>query len=75
MLRQFDDDRGGQLDLVVIHRLLQPLERTEIPDPAVRHEHDPVGPDAQDILDAVLDHQDGHAFIRQAADHVEGFIG
>ncbi len=59
---------------MIVDHLSQPVQRAEIAHVALGHEHHPVGSDAQDILDAMLDHQHGHAFIRQAAHHVQRIL-
>ena len=71
----FDNDRRGEFDFVVINHLLQAFQRADILDLPIGHEHDSFRPDAQHILNSVLNHQNSHAFIRQPADHVEGLVG
>ena len=39
----------------------------------VHHKHDPVGVDIKHVFDAVLDQQDGHTLVHQAAYQSEGF--
>src|SRR5574340_1312646 len=63
-----------QLDFTIVYFPGEPIQRTQIVDVAISYEHHPGWSDPQYVLDAMLNHQDGHALIDKPPNHVKGVL-